>query len=264
MADYQDESVFSFASGNDLPYVVIQVTLKEKFWGTGSDNLTDLEEVINAQVARGYRLHSFSTAHVDSKGLGGGDRIQATMVFERLGMFGVSAPQVAAGAQSGQAARVATGAQSGQAPQASGNVLGVTGKKLTHRTYGAGTITERDGDTLTVRFADRSMRLSYLYCSRKGLLRLSDQALEEAFEQELAERKSKEEKRYGISLIGEEVRHNSFGQGIIMGREGDVLTVCFGGGDTKELSCEFSFRNRILQLEDRALQEEMTKRQRKK
>ena len=34
--DIQRESSFSTASGRDLPYVVLQVTLKEKFWGTGS------------------------------------------------------------------------------------------------------------------------------------------------------------------------------------------------------------------------------------
>lgn len=66
-------------------YVVIQVILKEKLWGTGSGNLPELERAINAQAALGYRLHTISTAASGSKGLGGGDRIQATMVFERLG-----------------------------------------------------------------------------------------------------------------------------------------------------------------------------------
>ena len=65
-------------------YVVLQVILKEKLWGTGSGNLTELEHAINAQAALGYRLHTISTASSGSKGLGGGDRIQATMVFERL------------------------------------------------------------------------------------------------------------------------------------------------------------------------------------
>ena len=80
----QDESVFSSASGNDLQYVVLQVTLKEKVFGTGSGNLTELENVINKQAAKGYRLHTISTATGGSKGLGGGDRIQATMVFEKI------------------------------------------------------------------------------------------------------------------------------------------------------------------------------------
>ena len=39
---FNDSSRFSAASGGDLPYVVMQVTLKEKFFGTGSGNLTDL------------------------------------------------------------------------------------------------------------------------------------------------------------------------------------------------------------------------------
>lgn len=66
-------------------YVVLQVILKEKLWGTGSGNLTELEGVLNRQAALGYRLHTITTASSGSKGLGGGDRIQATMVFERIG-----------------------------------------------------------------------------------------------------------------------------------------------------------------------------------
>jgi hypothetical protein len=65
-------------------YVVLQVILKEKLWGTGSGNLTELEAVINKQAALGYRLHTITTAASGSKGIGGGDRIQATMIFERL------------------------------------------------------------------------------------------------------------------------------------------------------------------------------------
>lgn len=67
-----------------MSYVVLQVILKEKLWGTGSGNLTELERAINAQAALGYRLHTITTAASGSKGMGGGDRIQATMVFERL------------------------------------------------------------------------------------------------------------------------------------------------------------------------------------
>ena len=79
------ESSYSTASGrDDLPYVVMQVTLKEKFLGTGSGNLEELEQVINAQVQKGYRLHTISTTNGGSKGFGGGDRIQATLVFEKL------------------------------------------------------------------------------------------------------------------------------------------------------------------------------------
>jgi hypothetical protein len=65
-------------------YVVIQIILKEKFMGTGSGNLTELENAINSQAALGYRLHTITTAASGSKGFGGGDRIQATMVFERI------------------------------------------------------------------------------------------------------------------------------------------------------------------------------------
>ena len=40
--------------------------------------------MINAQAKKGYRLHTISTTNGGSKGLGGGDRIQATMVFEKV------------------------------------------------------------------------------------------------------------------------------------------------------------------------------------
>ncbi|MBE6603295.1 MAG: DUF4177 domain-containing protein [Ruminococcaceae bacterium] len=69
-----------------MQYVVLQVVLKEKLIGTGSGNLTQLENVINTQAAKGYRLHTISTAASGSKGLLGGDRIQATMVFEKISM----------------------------------------------------------------------------------------------------------------------------------------------------------------------------------
>ncbi len=65
-------------------YVVLQVSLKEKLVGTGSKNLNELERVINEQSAKGYRLHTISTSNGGSKGLMGGDRIQATMVFESI------------------------------------------------------------------------------------------------------------------------------------------------------------------------------------
>ncbi len=84
MDKLQQESTYSTASGMDYEYVVLQVTLKEKFLGTGSGNLYELESVINEQARKGYRLHTISTASGGSKGFGGGDRIQATMVFEKI------------------------------------------------------------------------------------------------------------------------------------------------------------------------------------
>lgn len=65
-------------------YVVLQVALKEKLIGTGSGNLSELEKVIDAQAAKGYRLHTITTSSSGSKGFLGGDRIQATMMFESL------------------------------------------------------------------------------------------------------------------------------------------------------------------------------------
>ena len=57
-----------------MQYVVLQVTLKEKFIGTGSKNLSQLEAVINEQAAKGYRLHTISTASATSTGFGGGEK----------------------------------------------------------------------------------------------------------------------------------------------------------------------------------------------
>lgn len=67
-------------------YVVLQVVLTEKFLGTGSgtSSLTNLQAAINKQAALGYRLHTISTTASGSKGFLGGDKIQATMVFERI------------------------------------------------------------------------------------------------------------------------------------------------------------------------------------
>lgn len=85
MANYSDSSTYSTASCVEgLQYVVLQVTLKEKFLGTGSGNLSALEEVLNEQASKGYRLHTITTASAQSGGFLGGDRIQATMVFEKI------------------------------------------------------------------------------------------------------------------------------------------------------------------------------------
>jgi hypothetical protein len=66
-----------------MKYEVLQVVLKEELIGTGSRNLSELESVLNRQAEKGYRLHSMSTTSSGSKGLLGGDRIQATLIFEK-------------------------------------------------------------------------------------------------------------------------------------------------------------------------------------
>lgn len=75
-------------SGNEK-YVVLQVVLTEAFFGTGSgvSSLTNLQDVINEQADKGYRLHTISTTSSGSKVFLGGDKIQATMVFERLDLY---------------------------------------------------------------------------------------------------------------------------------------------------------------------------------
>lgn len=89
MAGFGFDSGYGAAEGyGDEPYVVLQVVLTEKLLGTGSgtSSLTNLQNVINDQVAKGYRLHTISTTSSGSKGFLGGDKIQATLVFERLDM----------------------------------------------------------------------------------------------------------------------------------------------------------------------------------
>jgi hypothetical protein len=70
-----------------MKYIVLQVILKEKLLGTGSNLITmsNLQNVINEQANKGYKLHTISTVSSGSKGLFGGDRIQATMIFEKIG-----------------------------------------------------------------------------------------------------------------------------------------------------------------------------------
>jgi len=85
----QFSNPFTYSLNTDFskPYVVAQVTLKEKLMGTASRNLSDLEDLINFYVSKGYRLHTMSTSESGSKGGLFGDRIQATLVFEKVGLF---------------------------------------------------------------------------------------------------------------------------------------------------------------------------------
>ena len=81
-----DSKTLMAVGGLDDQYVVMQIILTERFFGTGSakDSLSHLQEAINLQASRGYRLHSFSTTSSGSKGFHGGDKIQCTMIFERI------------------------------------------------------------------------------------------------------------------------------------------------------------------------------------
>ena len=94
-----------------MRYAVVQVTLKEKFIGSASRNLAELEDVLNEHAARGWRLHTISTASAYSAGLAGGDRIQATLVFERDDLSAINSDSdeqdVAAGPGSDIAAAIA-------------------------------------------------------------------------------------------------------------------------------------------------------------
>ena len=81
-----DDTVGKASGGRGEKYIVIQVVLTEKLLGTGSGtaSLTNLQAAINKQASKGYRLHTITTTSSGSKGFLGGDKIQATMVFERL------------------------------------------------------------------------------------------------------------------------------------------------------------------------------------
>jgi hypothetical protein len=71
---------------NRPAYIVRQIVLTEAFFGTGSNqnSLMTLQNAINQEVAHGYRLHTMSTTSSGSKGFMGGDKIQATLIFERI------------------------------------------------------------------------------------------------------------------------------------------------------------------------------------
>ena len=67
-------------------YQVVQCVLTEAFVGKSSTmkSLKNLQDAINEQADKGYRLHSFSTVASGSSGFRGGDKIQVTMVFELI------------------------------------------------------------------------------------------------------------------------------------------------------------------------------------
>lgn len=75
-----DDVVGKASRDNRDKYVVLQVVLTEKFLGTGSGT----KSLTNLQAEKGYKLHTISTSSSGSKGFLGGDKIQATMVFERI------------------------------------------------------------------------------------------------------------------------------------------------------------------------------------
>ena len=82
----QDGNAEHLNQKNGEKYIVIQVVLTERLFGSGSGkaSLEILQREMNRQAELGYRLHSFSTTASGNKGIFGGDKIQATMVFERI------------------------------------------------------------------------------------------------------------------------------------------------------------------------------------
>ena len=75
-----DDVVGKASHDNRDKYVVLQVVLTEKFLGTGFGT----KSLTNLQAEKGYKLHTISTSSSGSKGFLGGDKIQATRVFERI------------------------------------------------------------------------------------------------------------------------------------------------------------------------------------
>ncbi len=66
-------------------YIVLQIMLREALVGTGAWNTFELENAINEQANRGFRLVNVTTTVVHSRGIFGGDRIQAIATFEKEG-----------------------------------------------------------------------------------------------------------------------------------------------------------------------------------
>ena len=64
-------------------YIVEQVKLYPKFMDVNSENLHELQKLLNAAYSQGYRLHTMTTVHNDNKG----KDVVATLVFEKNGLF---------------------------------------------------------------------------------------------------------------------------------------------------------------------------------
>ena len=81
-----DNNTGKAAVSSGEKYIVLQVMLTKKFLGAGSGtaSLNNLQVAINKQAVLGYRLHTISTTSSGSKDFLGGDKVQATMVFERI------------------------------------------------------------------------------------------------------------------------------------------------------------------------------------
>ena len=87
---FMDNVIGSFndEAGNINPgtgqYRVMQVVLREKIVGKGSNHYAEVKELCNQQYAEGYRLHTFAQSTAGSTGIGGGDRTVCNLVFERM------------------------------------------------------------------------------------------------------------------------------------------------------------------------------------
>ena len=65
-------------------YVVLQVALLEEASMSNTRHIAKLEEVINSQAQKGYRLHTLATESSETTGRRTFMKMQATMVFEKL------------------------------------------------------------------------------------------------------------------------------------------------------------------------------------
>ena len=76
------------SANNRLPYIVEQIVLGEPITGlgSGSEDLKQLQILLNKYAEKGYRLHTMSTTSTGHKGTFSGYKIHATLVFERLDM----------------------------------------------------------------------------------------------------------------------------------------------------------------------------------
>lgn len=79
-APYAVPNPYTAPPAQELPYVVLQMTVQESLPAFGSGRLTELERLINEQAEKGYRLHTVTSFGRRP----GSDLFQATLVFEKL------------------------------------------------------------------------------------------------------------------------------------------------------------------------------------
>lgn len=81
-----EQSVFNEQNINEFvpQYVVLRMKCSDESFLSGVSHLTELENAINAQAQKGYRLHTISTEINETTGRRTFIKTIATMVFEKV------------------------------------------------------------------------------------------------------------------------------------------------------------------------------------